>query len=322
MKRAALVALVLLAGCGPAGADQSGNSGLSALKSLFARLFHGGAVPPIESPRYVVGKPYQAGGVWYYPEERFHYQASGLASVDPADHAALTADGERYDPGAMAAAHQTLQLPAIARLTDLETGRQVVVRINDRGPANPGRLLSVTPKVAELLGFPASGVAQIRVELDAAASMALAEEMGGHLNAQVAAAPRDSVEATDLPPPNGGSPAAPGAPRPVSPAAGVDPLAVGKLAVPLHLPPSVSQGPPDPGRLYIDCGTFSSAEYAYREQAKLVGLSARVERRLVEGQESDIVRVGPLASVLDADQALAKILQAGVTGAVIVIDTP
>ncbi len=322
MKRVALVALVLLAGCGPAGADQSGSSGFSALRALFARLFHGGAAPPIESPHYLVGAPYQAGGVWYYPEERFHYQASGLAGVDPADHAPLTTDGERYDPAAMAVAHPTLQLPAIARVTDLETGRQVMVRINDRGPANPARLLSVTPKVAELLGFPASGVAQIRVDLESTQSMALAEEMGGHLAAQIATAPRDAVEAADLPPPSGAPPASPGAPHAVATASGADPLAVAKLVVPLHLPASVSQGPPDPGRLYIECGTFSSAEYAYRQQAKLVGLPARVERRLVEGQESDTVRVGPLASVAEADQALAKVLQAGITGAAIVIETP
>lgn len=322
MKRAVLVALVLLAGCGPAGADQNGGSGLSALRAFIARLLHGGAAPPIESPHYVVGTPYQAGGVWYYPEERFHYQASGLASVDPADHTPLTADGERYDAGAMAAAHPTLQLPAIARLTDLETGRQVVVRINDRGPANPARLISVTPKVAALLGFPASGVTQIRVELDSTLSMALAEEMGGHLAASVATAPRDAVEAADLPPPSAAGTTAAGTPHAVSTATGADPLAAAKLAVPLHLPLSVSQGPPDPGRLYIECGTFSSAEYAYRQQARLVGLPARVERRLIEGQESDSVRIGPLASVLDADQALAKVLQAGVTGAAIVVETP
>ncbi len=320
MKRTALVALVLLAGCGPAGADQNGNSGLSALRAFVARLLHGGAVAPIESPHYLVGGPYQAGGVWYYPEERFHYQASGLAMIDPAGHAPLTVDGERYDPGAMAAALPTLQLPAIARLTDLETGRTVMVRINDRGPASPARLVSVTPKVAELLGFPASGVAQIRVELDTGESMALAEEMGGHLGAKIATAPRDSVEAADLPPPSGGASAAPQ--LVATTATGADPLAGPPVAVPLHLAPKVEQGPAMPGRLYIDCGSFSSPEFAYRQQAKLLGLPARVERRLIEGQENDIVRVGPLASVAEADQALTKVLAAGVTGAAIVVETP
>ena len=74
------------------------------------------------SPHYVLGAPYQAGGVWYYPRESYAGQQTGLAMVYPPDHAELTADGEAFDQTALAAAHQTLQLPAIARLTNLENG--------------------------------------------------------------------------------------------------------------------------------------------------------------------------------------------------------
>ncbi len=95
---------------------------------------------PPANPHYVLGAPYQAGGAWYYPRESYERSETGIATVYPSGHADLTADGEVFDQTALAAAHQTLQLPAIARLTNLENGRQVVVRINDRGPATPHRL--------------------------------------------------------------------------------------------------------------------------------------------------------------------------------------
>lgn len=320
MKRATLVLIVLLAGCGPAGADETGRGGLSAVRDFFARLFHS-APKIVPSPHYMLGAPYQAGGVWYYPAEQFNYQASGLGMVDPPGHGPLTADGELYDPNAMAAAHPTLQLPAIARVTNLETGREVVLRLNDRGPANPGRVLSLTPRAAQLLGVTA-GVAELRVTLETAESEALAAAMPGHAGgAAVATAPRDSVQTSDLPPPSGAAMAAPlagnGAPSP-----GVDPLAAAPLSIPLRLPEQVTQGPANPGRLYVVCGTFSSAGYAYRQQAMLPGLPAHVERRLLDGQESDTLRVGPLAGPAEADRVLAQVLAAGINGASIIVENP
>ena len=123
--------------------------------------------PPPVSPHYVLGAPYQAGGAWYYPRERYEVQETGLATVYPSGHADLTADGEAFDQTALAAAHQTLQLPAIARLTNLENGLQVLVRINDRGPATPHRLIEITRRTAALLHF--ADPTAVRVRLRSAA---------------------------------------------------------------------------------------------------------------------------------------------------------
>jgi rare lipoprotein A len=98
------------------------------------------AAPPPASPRYHLGQPYQAGGVWHYPRESYDLNETGLGSVLPPGRPPLTANGERYDVGAMTAAHASLQLPAIARLTNLENGLATVVRINDRGTGNPHQL--------------------------------------------------------------------------------------------------------------------------------------------------------------------------------------
>jgi rare lipoprotein A len=314
MKRAVLfAALGLLASCGPAGADDQSTSALSGLRAFFARLFHH-EKPPEPHPHYVVGAPYQAGGVWFYPVENFSYEASGLGMIDPPGHPPLTADGELYDAGAMAAAMPTIQLPAVAVITDLETGRSVRVRVNDRGPANPGRIVSVTPRVAALLGFPPRGVAQVHVALDTAASEALARQLRGTSDEiALSAAPRGAVTVADL----SGSPSA----APSSPA-GFDPVAAPTETVPLRLPEEVYQGSPRPGRLYVDCGTFSTVEAARRQMALLAGLPVRLERRLVNGEENDLVRIGPLESVDAADETLNRVLKAGIAGAAIEVETP
>ena len=119
-----------------------------ALRLLLAGLVVlGGCVrrppAPADAVHYVVGAGYKAGNTWFYPREDFHYDATGLATIAD-DARGVTADGEVRDPTAMTAAHQTLQLPAILRVTNLETGLQALVRVNDRGPASPGRILSAS----------------------------------------------------------------------------------------------------------------------------------------------------------------------------------
>ena len=104
--------------------------------------------PPPPAVQYVVGAAYEAGGVWHYPREDFSYDATGLAERLP-DRAGLTADGEAFDPAAMAGSHPTLQLPAIARVTNLENGRQALTRLNDRGPDKPGHGGTAHPVVDE-----------------------------------------------------------------------------------------------------------------------------------------------------------------------------
>src|SRR4051794_32654374 len=128
---------------------------LIALALLTACITGPTAVP---NPHYVLGQPYRAGGVWHYPHEEYELSGTGLAQAMAGKHPPLTSNGERFDPMAMAAAHPTLQLPAIARVTNLETGRAVLVRINDRGEGNPRRLIELTPRASALLGMADSDI--------------------------------------------------------------------------------------------------------------------------------------------------------------------
>lgn len=289
--------------------------GLCALLSIVAACTPA-KPPPV--PHYVLGRPYQAAGVWHYPVEGYDLDETGLAAVLPAGHASLTTDGEAFDQGAMAAAHATIQLPAIARLTDLETGRSVVLRINDRGTGDPRRLVEVTRRVADLLGIPPGGVAQVRLQVLPAESHAAADGLPDAPRLAVAAVPRGAVQATDLPPPpgsrEGGGHATQGTAPDSRPAAA-------ETAVPLlRLAETVTQGPVRPGRLWVRLDTFEEYHYAAIQRAKLISLSPAIVSVRTGRSQSFRVQVGPMATVAEADAALSRALAAGIPDARIVVE--
>lgn len=129
---------------------------------------------------YKVGKPYQIKGVWYYPQIDYDYVEEGVASwYGPGFHGKATANGETYDQNDMTAAHRTLPLPSIVRVTNLENGRSIKVRVNDRGPFAQNRIIDMTRRGAQMLGFYGAGTARVRVEVVADESRQLAFTMTG-----------------------------------------------------------------------------------------------------------------------------------------------
>ena len=127
---------------------------------------------------YKVGNAYQIMGQWYYPEEDYNYSEEGVASWYGDDfHAKTTANGEEYDMNSLTAAHRTLPLPSIVRVTNLENGRSLVLRVNDRGPYAKNRIIDVSKRAAELLGFKTKGTAKVRVEVLPKESLALKQAL-------------------------------------------------------------------------------------------------------------------------------------------------
>jgi rare lipoprotein A len=132
---------------------------------------------------YLVGAPYRMNGVWYRPAEDYSYSRIGIASYYGGErrginfHGRRTANGERYDMNGLTAAHPTLPIPSLVRVTNTENGRSVVVRINDRGPFIGGRIIDVSRRAAQLLGFEQNGVARVHVEILADESRALKEAL-------------------------------------------------------------------------------------------------------------------------------------------------
>lgn len=114
--------------------------------------------------RYKVGAPYQQGGVWYVPAEQPNYDEVGLASwYGDAFNGKKTANGEVFDMHAISAAHATLPMPCIVEVTNLDNGRRMQVRLNDRGPYHPGRIIDLSHAGAEQLGYAAKGTTRVRV---------------------------------------------------------------------------------------------------------------------------------------------------------------
>lgn len=291
-----------------------------AVFSLVLTLMASGCTltPPLKpDPHYVLGKPYKTGNLWYYPEEAFDLDETGLASVTKGDSARLTTDGEVFDQTTLAAAHPTIQLPAIARLTNLENGREVTVRLNDRGSGDPRRLVEITRRTAQLLAVPADGIARVRLRVLPAESHAAADALPGAPTLALTSAPRGGVEVAELAPPPG---VRQSDRRVLSAAQVVAPAQVEPVAPPLRLPETVTQTVPRPGRLMVRLDTFDEYRYATVQRAKMGAAGARIVS-VVNGRTHRFrVEVGPLPDLARADAVLKQAFASGIPDARIVVD--
>ncbi len=279
--------------------------------ALLALLAACKTAPPVPAPRFVVGAPYQLDGVWRYPREDFALNETALAMVYERG-SGLTASGEAFDATALAAAHPTLQLPALARLTNLENGRQILVRVNDRGPANAARGIGLTRRAAELLAAPGTTGLRVRLQVMEAESRRMAGETTPQTplpTVTVATAPTGAVQAESLAPPPGSGQSGRG--QSAAAAVAVKAMATpeGAAAVPLRLPEEVWQTAPRPGQLAIECGGFSRPEYANLQRERLARLGAYVTTDYYAPRErAYIVRLGPFRDIASAEAAMRRAL--------------
>lgn len=114
---------------------------------------------------YKIGGPYRVEGVTYTPRYEPSYDHTGMASwYGPTFHGKKTANGDKFNQHALTAAHPTLPLPSLVRVTNLENGKTLVVMVNDRGPFSRTRILDVSKRAAQLLGFEKKGITRVRVQ--------------------------------------------------------------------------------------------------------------------------------------------------------------
>ncbi|MEM7023081.1 MAG: septal ring lytic transglycosylase RlpA family protein [Pseudomonadota bacterium] len=141
------VAFLLLAGCG---STDNRNPG---------------ATQPQPGGYYKVGNPYQIAGRWYHPAHDPSYDVVGVASwYGHPFHGRKTANGEIFDRNQISAAHPTLALPSIVRVTNLSNHRQIDLRVNDRGPFVGDRIIDLSQAAARELGFERRGTTRVRVQ--------------------------------------------------------------------------------------------------------------------------------------------------------------
>jgi rare lipoprotein A len=282
--------------------------------------------PPAGGGVYKVGRPYQIAGVWYYPREQPGYDETGIASWYGAQfHGRTTANGEVFDRTRVTGAHPTLPLPSNVRVTNIQNGKQLVVRINDRGPYARGRVIDLSEKAAELLGFRAMGVARVRVQFLGRADLKgpglapPAEQTPTEVATAVTAAPTADVAAAPLAPVAGAEtaptvaaqelPAPTAQPEPPPP---TQAAAVTGQVTSVPVPAATS--------IYVQAGAFTVSENARRVEGKLRSLGARVSPTVVEGKTVYRVRIGPLQDVSAADAALAAVQALGQNDARIIIE--
>ena len=291
---------LVLAACGTTSSPSS--SDVSRLPSVVTAPTTG---------HYKVGDPYNIGGVWYKPTEDYAYDETGIASwYGPGFHRRATANGENFDTNELTAAHRTLPMPSLVRVTNLDNGRSLVVRVNDRGPFSGARIIDVSRRAAQLLGFERQGTAKVRVQILAEESRAIADAAHGNGTQLADGAPRMKVRSQTLQPP---PVIIEGAPSDIP----------GHEVKGRFLPSEVVSNERVAGakQIFVQAGSFTALDHANHLKEKLSRIAAaNVAKVTVKGVDFYRVRLGPIASVDQADKILAQTNRAGVSDARVVVD--
>jgi rare lipoprotein A len=258
-----------------------------------------GGLPSGKGGVYKVGNPYQVGGIWYVPKEDPNYDQVGVASwYGDEFNMKPTANGETFDMNALSAAHTTLPMPSLVEVTNLENGRKLVVRVNDRGPFVGNRIIDLSHEAARQLGYDRKGLAKVRVRYLGPAPLGVGE---GVRVASNAPAPKPTVTPAPAPAAVASRPLAPPAPvasqplPPVGPAPqaqsqyaqnqyasprssyGPTPVTYAPTAMPGYSPPPRRVYPPQPirsasteaGMYRVQAGAYSNPEAAQRVASEL-----------------------------------------------------
>lgn len=296
----------------------SGCTTLEVAVDLAKKLGKDGSV--VAEPRYKVGNPYEVKGVWYYPERDLSYDETGIASWYGDEFGGrLTANGEIFDPNIVSAAHKTLPMPSAVRVYNLENGRSMVVRINDRGPFVSGRIIDLSREAARLLGFEKNGIARVRVQILAEESLRLEREakdgrfpsIGGSADA-----PKPKTTAAEVPEVSLTSRSRSGSviQKKSETVSAIDLITSSRSTDVVELAPVNTQ-------IWVQVGAFSDEGNAAVLASRLhrfgdVNISAFDNN----GSVVHRVRIGPLSEVTEADAALSKVLEAGYSGAKIILE--
>ena len=303
-----MAAGLALAGCSSHHEPVKKSARLDPFAGVGSPYYKGKGKIPMGGGKYHVGKPYQVAGRWFTPADQPGYDKTGLSSwYGEAFNRRRTANGEYFDMEEMTAAHPTLPLPSYAKVTNLNNGRQVVVRINDRGPYVGPRILDMSKRAADALGFRNQGTTRVRVQYIGVAP--LNDPGGTHLlamnsqlqrdvplNRMIAAADRDSGYST-----------------PVN-------VAAAKLAAPAYRPQpaQVAYAPPPEspggsGVYFVQVGSFADPANVQRLEEQLSGVG-RVLVAELHGDAGQIwrVRLGPVASAAEANAMAAQVADMGI----------
>jgi len=292
---------------------------------------------------YKVGAPYVIDGTTYYPQEDYNYDETGIASwYGPGFHGRYTANGEVFDEDQLTVAHRTLPMPSLVRITNLDNGKSVVARVNDRGPFARSRILDASKRTAELLGFKGTGTAKVRVQILPDESRAIAEAARAkgtytpgetkddvEVALRPSAAPVEKVSAVSLdsestlaPLPSQGG----GSSVNVAEKSEVLGTSIGKIETVetqgRYLPPTkaTTVSVPTSSKIYVQAGAFTKHENAQKLASQLGHIgSTQISEADINGMHFYRVRL-PANDVDSADKMLSRVIATGQQNAKIIID--
>ncbi|MEM6781379.1 MAG: septal ring lytic transglycosylase RlpA family protein [Pseudomonadota bacterium] len=276
---------------------------------------------------FKVGNPYRIKGKRYFPQESYDHSETGIASwYGPNFHGKQTANGEIFDKYELTAAHRTLQMPSLVRVTNLENGKSLILRINDRGPFAHNRIIDVSQRASELLGFRKQGTAKVRVDVLGPESRQVAEaaKRGEDTRGYEVALNQNRVPARIRPTSKPQQPiqTAQAPVRPPQPKPVVEPVSFD--TAPAIRPVQAVQGqplPPSQQRIFVQAGAFSQENNAMALARKLEPYGpSKVYLARVDNRPYYRVRLGPYDTTQQADLALNTIISSGKSDAKIVID--
>lgn len=286
--------------------------------------------PCVANGAIKVGKPYMVDGIRYEPmTSSLGYHEKGIASWYGEDfHGQASANGECYNMYAFTAAHKTLPLPTIVRVTNLENNKSIVLKVNDRGPFVRGRIIDLSYAAAQSLDVVRTGTAPVLVEaIGGPHHLAGGYQGGGYKVADNLIGNDQPAEILPSVAPQGVE-EEPLAPLNIAPQPSDKELAKERKLVPppaqnLPAPPEFENrvvtdtAPLKKTLVYVQVGAYSSLDNASKQKDGLMKLyeTAAITKTGTPDKTILRVRAGPFHSVADADEALAKIVAAGFEGA-------
>ena len=277
---------------------------------------------------YKIGASYTIDGVTYVPHEEFDHVETGVASwYGPGFHGKSTANGETYDQQDHTAAHRTLQMPAIVRVTNLDNGHSTVVRINDRGPYARNRIIDLSRAAAEDLAMVGHGTAHVRIDQLTAESQAVKEiamNGGGTSEQRDVVAHAGSYRqapvsvAASAPP----APAADNRrPTTIASIAAGSPPPSSSPVTPVAFTPAVPATAGAGGGFYVQAGAFSTMANATRKREMISSYGlAEISPANAGGHEVYRVRLGPYTTQDAAGIVADRLKRSGYGDARVVAD--
>jgi len=263
---------------------------------------------------YKIGKPYKIKSIWYYPAVNYGYVEKGIASwYGPQFHGRKTANGEIFDMNTVSAAHRTLPLPSVVRVTNLKNGRSLKIRVNDRGPFAKSRIIDLSRRAAQLLGFERSGTARVRIEIVANESRRMASLAQGQAKSLPFQKPAN-VKITNLTGSIGDFRANTGIKQP-------PPISTTKIGI--RTPTNVVKVSPVAGgkNIYVQAGAFVYRDLAAKMQKLLEPLGpTRIIVAVIGKRKYFRVQIGPAVTVTQGDKLLDLVIASGYPKARLVVD--